>query len=144
VTDVCRLDAKSAFYRPKQHQAGAPPRVRPVSLILTPGGNGRRLDASAFRLAPVQDVDGIPLRDIARIRLAPWLGPDGIFLVDGTTRLPREHLVPAVEPADIDGNEILPPVERRSGFPWFGLSAALSVPMGGAGDAVGSAAAPCR
>jgi 8-oxo-dGTP pyrophosphatase MutT (NUDIX family) len=35
-------------------------------------------------------------------------------------------------------------VERRGVFPWFGLSAALTVPMGGAGDAVVSAAAPCR
>ena len=35
-------------------------------------------------------------------------------------------------------------VERHEGFPWFDLSAALSVPMGCAGGAVRSAAAPCR
>jgi hypothetical protein len=35
-------------------------------------------------------------------------------------------------------------VARRSGFPWFDLCAALSVPMGCVGGSVGSAAAPCR
>jgi hypothetical protein len=37
-----------------------------------------------------------------------------------------------------------PGVERREGFPWFDPSAALAVPMGGAGKTAGSAAAPCR
>jgi Eco57I restriction-modification methylase len=109
VTDLCRLDATSAFYLPKDRRQGTPPRVHPVSLILTPGDRGRQLNARPFRLASLPAVDGVPLREIADIRLAPWLGPDGIFLVDASTRLPREHLVPAVEPEDIDGNVIRPP-----------------------------------
>jgi hypothetical protein len=76
---------------------------------LTPGDGGRQLDARPFRLASLPEVDGVPLREIAAIRLAPWLGPDGIFLVPAGTGLPPGHLVPAVEPADIDGDVIGPP-----------------------------------
>ena len=54
------------------------------------------------------DVDGIPLRDIAEIRLAPWLGPDGIFTVTSRAGLPTDRLVPVVEPEDIDGDQIRP------------------------------------
>jgi type I restriction-modification system DNA methylase subunit len=38
VADFLRLDAASAFYRPKRRTRGTPPRVHPVSLILTPDG----------------------------------------------------------------------------------------------------------
>lgn len=109
VTALRRLDASSAFYLPKNRRQGTPPRVHPVSLILTPGGHGRRLDTRPFRLDALPHVDGTPLRDIASIRLAPWLGPDGIFLVGPGTGLPAGHLVPAVEPEDIDGDVIRPP-----------------------------------
>jgi hypothetical protein len=109
VTDVRRLDPDSAFYAAKVRRRGTGPRVHPVSIILTPGEDGRSLDASPFRLESLPEVDGTPLREIATIRLAPWLGPDGIFLVPSGTGLPRDHLVPAVEPADIDGEVIGPP-----------------------------------
>ena len=109
VTDLCRLDPDSAFYAAKARRQGTQPRVHPVSLILTPGEAGRPLDASPFRLASLPEVDGTPLREIADIRLAPWLGPDGIFLVPAGTRLPPEHLLPAVEPEDIHGDVIGPP-----------------------------------
>ena len=113
VTDLCRLDAESAFYLPKDRRRGTPPRVHPVSLILTPaatpGDQGRELDERPFRLESLPDVDGVPLRTIAEIRLAPWLGPAGIFLVDASAGLPRGHLVPAVEPEDIHGDVIGPP-----------------------------------
>lgn len=108
VSDLLRLDPESAFYLPKDRRRGTPPRVHPVSLILTTD-DGRPLDARPFRLAEVPQVDGIPLPEIAEIRLAPWLGPDGIFLVDASAQLPAEHLVPAVEPQDIDGDVIGPP-----------------------------------
>lgn len=109
VRDLLRLDPESAYYVPKDRRRGTPPRVQPVSLILTTGDDGRPLDARPFRLAELPEVDGIPLDDIAEIRLAPWLGPDGIFLVDASAGLPAEHLVPAVEPEDIHGDVIGPP-----------------------------------
>ncbi|GGM22521.1 Eco57I restriction-modification methylase domain-containing protein [Dactylosporangium sucinum] len=109
VASVRRLDAGSAFYRSKARRRGTVSRVHPVSLILTPTGSGRPLGAEPFRLTARPAVDGVPLRDIAEIRLAPWLGPDGIFVVGPDSGLPAEHLVPIVEPADIDGETVRPP-----------------------------------
>jgi hypothetical protein len=106
ITDVHRLDPASAFYRAKTRRSGTPPRVHPVSLILTPGTAGRTLDARPFRIEPLPDVDGTPLAAIAEIRIAPYLGPDGIFIVTDTTGLPEDHLVPIVEPRDIKGEQI--------------------------------------
>jgi hypothetical protein len=124
VHGVCRLDPDSAFYQAKTRRRGTPPRVHPVSLTLNPGGDGQFLGAEPFPLDPVPAVDGTPLRELAEIRLAPWLGPDGIFLVDAATAagLPRSHLAPAVEPGDIDGEEIRAPrrwalVTHRSAEP---------------------------
>lgn len=113
VAGVRRLDAASAFYRAKDRRRGTPARVHPVSLVLTPSGPGRRLGAEPFRLAPLQAVEGVPLRDVAQIRLAPWLGPDGIFIVDDAADLPRELLVPVAEPRDIDAQTgILRPARK--------------------------------
>jgi hypothetical protein len=119
VRDLLRLDPESAYYVPKDRRRGTPPRVQPVSLILTTGDDGRPLDGRPFRLAELPEVDGIPLPEIAEIRLAPWLGPDGIFLVSKTDKLPAFEvdsagtctvlLVPAVEPEDIHGDVIGPP-----------------------------------
>lgn len=108
VTDACRLDAASAFYRPKDRRAGKPPRVHPVSLILDPAGHGRPLTAEPFRLTAVPGVDGIPLPAIAEIRLAPWLGPHGIFTVDSPAGFPPGCVVPVVEPGDIVAGQLRP------------------------------------
>lgn len=109
VADVHRLDARSVFYRPKQRKAGTPARVHPVTLILTPDSRGRVLTQEPFRLTELPAIDGVPLPAIAEIRLAPWLGPDGVFTVDGSSSLPRECLVPVVEPEDLTGETIQPP-----------------------------------
>lgn len=114
VTGVRRLDASSVFYRPKLRRQGTPPRVHPVSLVLTPSGKGRALTGDPFRLSSLPAADGIPFRDLAVIRLAPWLGPDGIFLVDDRVRrlLPASHLVAAAEPGDITSSGDLRPTRR--------------------------------
>ena len=120
VTDLCRLDAESAFYSAKDRRQGTPPRVHAVRVVLDPGDVGRHLDASPFRLEPLPDVDGTALGDIAdiEVRIAPRLGPAGIFLVSKADKLPAfevdsagmctVRLVPAVEPRDIDGDTIRP------------------------------------
>lgn len=100
VTDVQRLDAASAFHRPKERRRGTPPRVHPVSVLL--GSQGSPIGRAPFRIGTTRTPEGIPFSDIADIRLAPWLGPDGIFTVDDAAGLPPECLVPAVEPQDID------------------------------------------
>ncbi|AXK43738.1 Eco57I restriction-modification methylase domain-containing protein [Erythrobacter aureus] len=101
VHDIQRLESKSAFYRPKTRRKGSPARVHPVSLVLSPGDSGRRLTAEPFMIEELPEIDGTPLADIATIRLAPWLGPDGIFIVFDKTGLPEERLIPCVEPENL-------------------------------------------
>jgi Eco57I restriction-modification methylase len=118
VTDLRRLGPGSAFYAAKDRRKGTPPRVHAVSLILTPG-EGRPLGSGPFRLDDLPAIDGLPLPQVADIRLAPWLGPAGIFLVSKDDKLPgyavdragvcTAQLVPAVEPRDIDGTAVRPP-----------------------------------
>lgn len=105
VRDVRRLDSSSAFYRPKSRSRGTPPRIHPVSLVLDPHGRGVPLCADPFPLDGFAAIEGIPLRDLATIQLAPWLGPAGIFVVTDPTPFPRGSLVPVVEPDDIHPQE---------------------------------------
>lgn len=101
VLDIKRLETTSAFYRPKSRSKGTPARVHPVSLVLTPSKAGRSLTAAPFRIEELPAIDGTPLEEIAKIRLAPWLGPDGIFTVRDKADLPEHRLIPCVEPEDI-------------------------------------------
>lgn len=101
IAHASRLDTRSAFYRPKAKGRGTPARVHPVSLVLVSDGEGRALQAEPFRIEPVPEVDGPLLGDLVTIRLAPWLGPDGIFLLDDPAGLPMDHLVPCFRPEDI-------------------------------------------
>jgi hypothetical protein len=101
IAHASRLDTRSAFYRPKAKGRGTPARVHPVSLVLVSDGTGRVLEAEPFRIDAVPEVDGPLLGDLVTIRLAPWLGPDGIFLLDDPGGLPKEHLVPCFRPEDI-------------------------------------------
>jgi hypothetical protein len=102
VLDIRRLESTSAFYRPKARTKGTPARVHPVSLVLTPGDHGRALSAEPFRIEALPEITGQPLSELAKIRLAPWLGPDGIFVVKDKAGLPEHRLIPCVEPEDID------------------------------------------
>jgi SAM-dependent methyltransferase len=100
VTHARRLDPRSAFHRPKERARGTPPRVHAVSLVLS-SAPGRQLGAVPFLVEEPPKVDGVRLADLVEMRLAPWLGPDGIFTVDGDADLPADVLVPCVEPVDI-------------------------------------------
>lgn len=99
VREVRRLDARSAFHRPKERSRGTPPRVHAVSLVLEPGG--MPLNGNPYDVDPVPTVEGVPLTELVDLRLAPWLGPDGTFTVGPDSGLPSGHLVPCVEPEDI-------------------------------------------
>lgn len=106
-----RLDVTSAFYRPKLRRRGAPPRIHPIGVVL------RHASQCAARLtkAPVypgaeqqEERDGPILGDVATVRIAPWLGTPGIFLIDEATGmlLPREELVPAIDTDDITQGQL--------------------------------------
>lgn len=100
-----RLDVTTAFYRPKLRKAGTPPRIHPVSVVLRAGQGSIPLTAAAV----YPDAPNGPsrtaqrLRDIASVRLAPWLGTKGIFVVDAGTAatFPEGSVVPAVDTDDI-------------------------------------------
>jgi hypothetical protein len=102
VIDIKRLESNSAFYRPKSRSKGTPARVHPVSLILSPGTKGRPLTREPFQIEELTEISGRPLSELANIRLAPWLGPDGIFVIKHKGDLPDHRLVPVIEPEDID------------------------------------------
>lgn len=119
-----RLDATTAFYRPKQRRANTPPRIHPVAVILrttstptatpvttstrTPSPQPIPLTASPIYPTiadrPTHTASATrTLADIATITLAPWLGPHGIFTVDAATAatLPADSLIPAVDTRDL-------------------------------------------
>lgn len=101
-----RLDAKTAFYRPKQRKAGSPPRIHPVLLVL---GHGKGQTITREAIYPVADSTryaGLPaLQDVAEVRLGPWLGTAGVFVVTAleaaASGLPADVLVPAVDTDDV-------------------------------------------
>lgn len=106
IDHLARLDADTSFYRPKQRQKGSPPRVHPVEVVMRSAG-AASITLTAAPISPdgrAVEPTGPTLSDIATIRLAPWLGPDNIFLIGATVAaaLPPEHLVPAVDTHDFD------------------------------------------
>lgn len=107
-----RLDASTAFYRPKQRKAGTPARVHPVVVTLM-HGDGLALGREPFYPGAANNLLGPPLGEVAKVRLAPWLGKPGIFLVDAETasHFPAECVVPAIDTEEIRG-EVLGPVTR--------------------------------
>ena len=101
-----RLDVTTAFYRPKRRTAGSPPRIHPVSVVLgTHASGGRQLSSEPIYPGVDASVyEGLtPLGEFAQVRIAPWLGSHGVFVVDKSTarHLPPEYLVPAVDTDDI-------------------------------------------
>lgn len=106
-----RLSAETTFYRPKQRRAGSPPRVHPVSVVLV-SDDGAEQNLTGKPIHPGVDEEryaGLPLLgDFADVRIAPWLGTAGVFVVDAVTArsLPPEYLVPAVDTDDIKDGKL--------------------------------------
>jgi hypothetical protein len=116
LTHIARLDVTSCFYRPKSRRKGTLPRIHPIEVVLESAGRDiLPLNAEPLRFEDgCADIDsGIALGDIAEIRIAPWLGTKGVFVVDAATaaRLHGADLVPAVDVDDIpsDRDVLLPP-----------------------------------
>lgn len=110
-----RIDVTSAFYRPKQRRAGSPPRVHPCAVVLNATRGAPMTREPIFPGGVVLSRPGTKtLGEVADVRLSPWLGTPGIFLVDATVaaRLPAEVLVPAVDTDDIRGGVLREPTRR--------------------------------
>lgn len=116
---VQRLDVASTFYRPKNRRAGTPPRVHPVAVVLKPTGTGTtpitRAPIYPGEAAYVAPIAALTLGDVAEVRLAPWLGTPGVFLIThaiaAAAGLPILSLVPAIDTHDIL-NGVLQPAAR--------------------------------
>jgi methylase of polypeptide subunit release factors len=101
-----RLGAESAFYKAKTRRAGSPPRVHPIVVLLAPISATTQVlgDAPFYPGAAVEIPDGArPLGELAMVRLAPYMGPDGVFSLDtdDAAHLPSECLVPCVDAEDV-------------------------------------------
>lgn len=108
---VARLDPTTSFYRPKYRRAGSPPRIHPVEIVLTPQARLIR-PLTAGAICPddgsILSATAVPtLADIASVRIAPWLGPEGIFVIEETAaaKLTGASMVPAVDTDDIPPDE---------------------------------------
>lgn len=107
-----RLDPATTFYRPKNRRAGTPPRIHPVGIVFQASARGGipLTETAIYPGAQIAvDPNAIRLGDVAHVRLAPWLGTPGIFVVDArvAATLPAKHLVPAVDTDDIDQDDNL-------------------------------------
>ncbi|WP_454909706.1 Eco57I restriction-modification methylase domain-containing protein [Variovorax gossypii] len=115
---VSRLDCSSAFYRPKNRRAGQPPRIHPVAFVLRESDHC----STALTRAPIYPeasdeayAGHRPLAELATIRLAPWLGKHGLFVVDQATAraagIPSSMLVPAIDTDNIKGGVLSAPTK---------------------------------
>jgi tRNA1(Val) A37 N6-methylase TrmN6 len=114
VAAVQRLDPTSAFFRPKRRRAGSPPRVHPVLVLLTPADTATRQLGRAPIYPDAREQarpDVTVLGDVAKVKLAPWLGPHGVFTLDAAQAvgLPGTALVPCVDTDDIVGDVVRKP-----------------------------------
>ena len=105
VAKLQRLDCATAFYRPKLRRKGSPPRVHPVAVVLRDKSECAVMLGREAIFEGAQD-DGQVIRtlgDVASVRLAPWLGTNGVFVVDAETakKLPPSALVPAMDTDDV-------------------------------------------
>lgn len=107
---LARLDGSSAFYRPKNRRSGQPPRIHPVAVVLREAEFcGQALTgAPIYPEADEHSYEGLAtLGSVAHVRLAPWLGKHGLFVVDQATAsaagIPAEMLIPAIDTDNIKG-----------------------------------------
>lgn len=115
---VARLDCSSAFYRPKNRRAGQPPRIHPVAVILREAAVCNMAITGAPIYPEADDAAYVGCRtlsSLAEVRLAPWLGKHGLFVVDRATALaaniPVELLVPTVDTDNMRGGVLSTPTK---------------------------------
>jgi Eco57I restriction-modification methylase len=107
ISHLSRLDPESSFYRPKHRRTGSPPRIHPVEIVLHPIERAiHHITGAAISPDEVgrEEATTKSLGDVAQVRIAPWLGPVGIFVIDEmqARQLAGADLVPAVDTDDID------------------------------------------
>ncbi len=114
IDHLVRLDATTAFYRPKRRERGQPPRIHPVSVVLRTSPRDLCQPLSTAAIYPGDPAPAAAghacLGDVAEVRLAPWLGTTGVFVVDDAVArtLPAGSTVPAVDAKDfVNGTPVI-------------------------------------
>lgn len=118
IRHLARLDCASSFYRPKSRRSGQPPRIHPVAVVLC---EAKRATIALTRAPIYPEADDAayvgcnPLHSVAAVRLAPWLGKHGLFVVDQATaaaaNIPDELLVPAIDTDNMKGGVLSAPTK---------------------------------
>ena len=111
-----RRITESAFYVPKTRKAGAPPRVHPVAVVLSRSARATRpLTREAIYPESGEALPGaVPLGSVAQIRLCPWLGRAGVFVLPTvvSTDFPSDARVPCVDTDDLGADDVLRAPQR--------------------------------
>jgi len=102
VAHLSRLDASTAFYRPKERRRRSAPRIHPVEVVLSTKALAR-LSATPLYPDAAPECAGVALESISTVRIAPWVGPPGVFVVHGDVaeRIDGADLVPAIDTDDL-------------------------------------------
>ena len=106
---VERIDETTSFYRPKYRRIGTPPRIWPVQVVFRRAAHAR-FPLTSAAISPDEFGQEVPpppartLADVALVRLAPWLGPIGVFVVNTATAAAFDGhpMLPAVDTDDLD------------------------------------------
>lgn len=114
IEHVERLCSESSFYRPKTRRKGTPARVHPLLLVMSGAGNQVLGKDPIYPGVESTKYAAYPqLQEVAQVRLAPWPGPFGIFVLPADEAnakgLPSDVLVPAIDTDDIEGDKLLKP-----------------------------------
>ncbi|CAN7631530.1 Eco57I restriction-modification methylase domain-containing protein [Massilia sp. LjRoot122] len=117
IEHVERLDATTAFFRPKQRRKGTPARVHPLLLVMSPTGAVPLTKEPIYPGVDETEYAGLPtLQELAQVRLGSWLGTEGVFTVTpeqaAARGIPLEALVHAVDIDDIVDGDKLGPLKR--------------------------------
>jgi tRNA1(Val) A37 N6-methylase TrmN6 len=117
IEHVERLDASTAFYKPKQKKKGTPARVHPLLLVMSEQGAIPLGKAPIYPGVDESKYEGLPtLGDLVTVKIGPYLGPAGVFSVTPdearAAGLPPEVLVRAVDCDDIEDEQLGPTTKR--------------------------------
>lgn len=122
ISHLERLDVTSCFYHPKNRKAGSPPRIHPVAVVMAPSGDIPITKEAIYPEVDQSKYTGYPtLGEIATVRLAPYFGNGGVFVLDerdvDASGIPMEHLVPAIDTDDIIRESVDGKTVSRIGTP---------------------------
>jgi tRNA1(Val) A37 N6-methylase TrmN6 len=109
-----RLDPSSCFYQPKNRRSGTPPRIHPVAVVMGKDGGQPLTGEPIYPGADDAPYVGMTtLGEVVDVRLGPWLGPVGVFVLREdevkSSGIPAEFLIPAIDTDDVSSGVLTKP-----------------------------------